>query len=120
MPKATEEEKAARTKAIEAANKTATASPLETMRMASRVFALSKLMITTGNPSSVTDAGVSALCARAAVEGAFLNVKVNIGSIKDGEYRERVMAEARQLLADAKQAEADAIAATHAVLDKQK
>jgi glutamate formiminotransferase/formiminotetrahydrofolate cyclodeaminase len=58
-------------------------------------------MAETGNPNSVTDAGVGALCARAAVHGAFLNVKINASGLDDRDYAEKVLAEGYDLIAQA-------------------
>ncbi len=83
LPKTTDEEKAARTDAIQAATKYATEIPLRTMQRTFDVFEIVKAMVVTGNPNSVTDAAVGALCARSAVMGAFLNCKINAAALKD-------------------------------------
>ncbi len=85
LPKGTPEEKAARSKAIQDATQYAIETPLRTMEVAFEIFELAKAMVRDGNPNSVTDAGVGALCARAAVHGAWLNVKINVQSLKDKE-----------------------------------
>ncbi len=85
FPKETTEEKAARKAAIQAATKYATETPLRTMQAAFEVFELAEAMVKDGNPNSVSDAGVGALCARAAVMGAWMNVKINAGSLADKE-----------------------------------
>jgi len=85
LPKDTADEKAARKTAIQAATKYATETPLRTMQAALAVFELAEEMVETGNPNSVSDAGVGALCARAAVHGAWMNVKINAGSLADKE-----------------------------------
>ena len=77
LPKTTDEEKAARASAIQDATKYATEVPFITMQKAFESFAVIRAMAENGNPNSVTDAGVGALCARSAVIGAFLNVKIN-------------------------------------------
>ena len=86
LPKATEEEKTARALAIENATKYAVEVPLKVMQLSLQTFEIIEAMAKIGNPNSVTDAGVGALCARAAVLGAFLNVKVNLGGIKDENF----------------------------------
>lgn len=83
LPKATEEEKAARTAAIQRATLHAAEVPLETVRRSFEVFDLCRAMAQEGNPASVSDAGVGALAARAAVRGAALNVKINAASLAD-------------------------------------
>ena len=86
LPKATELEKEKRNDAIESATKYAIEIPFKVMETAYQSIAVIKAMAETGNPNSVTDAGVGALCARSAVIGAFLNVKINATSLKDKEY----------------------------------
>ena len=71
------------TAAIEAATLHATEVPLETMNTALQVFHLCKAMASEGNPNSVSDAGVGALAARAAVLGAALNVNINAKALSD-------------------------------------
>jgi len=83
LPKGTDEEKAARTDAIQAATRYATEVPFRTMERSFDAFEIIKAMAEHGNPNSVTDAGVGALCARSAVMGAFLNVKINAAGLKD-------------------------------------
>ncbi|MDE5695289.1 MAG: glutamate formimidoyltransferase, partial [Alistipes sp.] len=76
MPKSTDEEKAARSEALQAATLYSTQVPLRTMKAAAQVFDLVQAMAAEGNPNSVSDAGVGALAARSAVLGACLNVKI--------------------------------------------
>ena len=83
LPKSTPEEKAARTKAIEEATIYAIKIPFRTMEVAFASFDLAKNMADIGNPNSVSDAGVGALCARTAVKGAYLNVKINAQSLQE-------------------------------------
>lgn len=83
LPKSNEEEKTARIKAIQKATENATRVPLKVMKTAFESFALLKNMAENGNPNSVSDAGVGALCARAAVRGAMLNVLINAGGLSD-------------------------------------
>ena len=82
LPKGNDAEKAARTKAIETATINAIKIPFRTMELAFDSFALAKAMASIGNPNSVSDAGVGALCARTAVKGAYLNVKINAQSLQ--------------------------------------
>lgn len=85
LPKGTAEEKAARKAAIEAATINAIKVPYRTMELAHQSFALAKSMAEIGNPNSVSDAGVGALCARAAVKGAYLNVLINSKDLENHE-----------------------------------
>jgi glutamate formiminotransferase/formiminotetrahydrofolate cyclodeaminase len=85
LPKDTPAEKTARKQAVQAATRYATETPLRTMELANAVFELAEEMVKKGNPNSVTDAGVGALCARAAVHGAWLNVKINAKGLDDKE-----------------------------------
>lgn len=98
MPKSTDEERAARAEAMEAATLYATQVPLRTMKAAINVFPLVKAMAQIGNPASVSDAGVGALAARAAVHGAALNVKINAIGLADKETATSLIAEANQLV----------------------
>ncbi|MBS1780064.1 MAG: glutamate formimidoyltransferase [Bacteroidetes bacterium] len=83
LPKGNDEEKAARKLAIEAATITAIKVPYRTMELAFQSFDLAKAMAEKGNPNSVSDAGVAALCARTAVKGAYLNVIINAQDLKE-------------------------------------
>lgn len=97
MPKKTPEEKALRSEALEAATLYATMVPFDTMKAACGVFPLLEAVAKSGNPASVSDAGVGALAARAAVLGAFLNVKINAAGLKDRAAAESVLSEARKI-----------------------
>jgi glutamate formiminotransferase/formiminotetrahydrofolate cyclodeaminase len=97
FPKETAEEKAARKAAIQAATKYATEVPLRTMEAAFEVFELAEAMVVEGNPNSVSDAGVGALCARAAVLGAWMNVKINAGSLADKELAAGLLQKAESI-----------------------
>lgn len=105
MPKTTDEEKAARSAALQEATLYATEVPLRTMQAAARVFPLVKAMAEEGNPNSVSDAGVGALAARSAVLGARLNVRINAAGLKDRTTADRLTAEADQIALDAQRAE---------------
>ena len=107
MPKNTPEEKAARTEAIQTATLFAAEVPLETMKASFEVFAVCRKMVEKGNPNSVSDAGVGALAARAAVLGAGMNVKINAGSLKNREQAEALIAQANELIAKANNEEAE-------------
>ena len=105
MPKNTDEDKRARSEAIQKATLFAAQVPLETMKKATEVFAICKAMVADGNPNSVSDAGVGALAARAAVMGAGLNVKINAASLKDKAQADSLTGEAERLMAEADKAE---------------
>ena len=107
MPKKTDEDKAARSAAIQEATLYATQVPLRTMKESFQVFDLCRAMAEQGNPNSVSDAGVGALAARAAVLGAGMNVKINAGSLKDRAVAEALIAEANDLIARANAEEAE-------------
>lgn len=83
LPKGTDEEKAARKRAIQEATHYATEIPFRVMEKALQSMEVIKAMAETGNPNSVSDAGVGALCARTAVMGAYLNVKINASGLED-------------------------------------
>jgi glutamate formiminotransferase/formiminotetrahydrofolate cyclodeaminase len=83
MPKGTDEEKAIRTKAINEATKYAIEIPFRVMQVSFASMDVIKAMAETGNPNSVSDAGVGALCARCAVMGAFMNVRINAAGYSD-------------------------------------
>lgn len=110
MPKGTEEETAARDAAIEEATLYATQVPLRTMQEAAKVFPIVRAMAETGNPNSVSDAGVGALAARAAVLGAQLNVAINAADLKDRETADRLVSEAESIAAHAIREEAEILA----------
>ena len=107
LSKSTDAEKAARTAAIQEATKYATEVPFRTMERVFDSFELIKAMAEIGNPNSVTDAGVGALCARSAVMGAYLNVKINASGLKDKAYVEYILAKGAEIEAKAKQLESE-------------
>ncbi len=107
MPKGSDEEKKARAEALEAATLYATEVPLKTMRESVRSYELLKAMASEGNPNSVSDAGVGALAATAAVRGAHLNVRINAAGLSDREAAERLCAQAQEIEAEAAAAEAE-------------
>lgn len=105
LPKGTDQEKASRSEAIQAATLNAIEVPLKTMKICLESMTVIKEMVKEGNPNSVTDAGVGALCARSAIIGAYLNVKVNGSGLKDKAYMEKTMKEAEALKAAAENME---------------
>ncbi len=101
LPKGTDEEKKERSEAIEQATLRATYSPLNLMIEANHQFDLLETMATDGNPNSVSDAGVGAILALAAVEGGWLNVMINIGGIKNKDTAAQIEKQANAILKDA-------------------
>ena len=113
MPKGTDEEKAARTEALEKATLYATEIPLKTMLTVSETFPLLEAMAAEGNPNSVSDAGVGALAARSAVLGAYLNVKINAAGLTDRSKAESLCAQAREIADSAISREAGILDTVH-------
>ena len=105
LSKGSDEEKKARSQAIQAATKNAIEVPLTVMRTSLESFEVIKAMADIGNPNSASDAGVGALCVRAAVYGAYLNVQINAGSLKDKTYVEKALEEGKQMCLKADQEE---------------
>jgi glutamate formiminotransferase/formiminotetrahydrofolate cyclodeaminase len=105
LPKKTDVEKTARDKAIQEATLYATEVPLRTMKASTQAFIICRDMAKEGNPASVSDAGVGALAARAAVLGAALNVKINAAQLKDREKANKLVTEAEMLVKKANEAE---------------
>lgn len=97
LPKGTEEEKTQRTSAIQLATKLAIEVPFQVMEAASASMEIIKAMAEIGNPNSVSDAGVGALCARAAVMGAFMNVRINAASYDDKQYVEEIITKGKAI-----------------------
>ena len=100
LPKESAEEKTARSAAIEAATKYAAEVPLKVMATASRSYALLAEMAERGNPASVSDVGVGALAIRACIEGAALNVRINLGQLKDERFKTSLHEKLRKISAD--------------------
>ena len=97
LPKSTDEEKAARTEAIQSATKYATEVPFKVMELSLASFDVIAAMAEHGNPNSVSDAGVGALCARTAVMGAYLNVKINASGLKDKNFVENILKRGQEI-----------------------
>lgn len=97
MPKKSDEEKAARAAAVEAATLHASLVPLTVMKEAFKVFKLLEEMTVKGNPNSVTDGAVGVLAVRACIRGAFLNVKINVKGLKDKAKSEELTTEAKEI-----------------------
>lgn len=116
MPKGNDAEKAARKQAIQNATKYAIEVPYKTIQRSFDVFELCAAMIEKGNPNSVTDAGVGVLCARAAVMGAYLNVKINASSLEDKAFAEEMVSKAQAYVVKAKELETALMAKVEEVI----
>ncbi len=101
LPKSTDEEKTVRKQAIQEATKNAIEVPFSVMKLAYESMDVIKAMAETGNPNSVTDAGVAALAARSAVMGAFLNVKINAAGLDDKDFVKKVLNEGEKIQQEA-------------------
>ncbi len=97
LPKGNDEEKKARTKAIQDATKYAIEIPFKVMETAYASMEVIKAMAETGNPNSVSDAGVGALCVRSAVMGAFMNVRINAAGYEDKQFVAGIVAKGKQI-----------------------
>ncbi len=118
LAKSTEQEKLFRSSAIQDATRYAIEVPFRTMQKAFESFEIIAAMVETGNPNSVTDAGVGALCVRAAVIGAYLNVKVNGTGFKDKVFLDQIMKQAEELVIKAKTAEEEILTAVNLKITK--
>ncbi len=97
LPKKSDEEKTARTKAIQDATKYAIEVPFKVMQLCYDSMEVIQAMAEIGNPNSVTDAGVGALAARSGVIGAFLNVRINTADLDDKKYVEDILKKGKEL-----------------------
>jgi glutamate formiminotransferase/formiminotetrahydrofolate cyclodeaminase len=110
LPTETPEERAARGAAVQAALRGAIEVPLRVMEVAVDALAVARQMAEEGLSSSVSDAGVGALCARTAIRGAGYNVRINLSGLKDEAYRREVCARADDLERRAEALEREALA----------
>jgi glutamate formiminotransferase/formiminotetrahydrofolate cyclodeaminase len=109
LPKTNEEERSARTAAIQEATKNAMLVPYRVIEQAHQAMPLAKLMAEIGNPNSVSDAGVGALALRSAAIGAFLNVKINAGGLNDEDFKSALLSKATQLVEEVKAMESEVL-----------
>jgi glutamate formiminotransferase / formiminotetrahydrofolate cyclodeaminase len=100
LPKDSAEEKAARSSAIEQATKCAAEVPLKVMETASKSYELLSEMAERGNPASISDVGVGALATRACVEGAAMNVRINLATLKDEKFKSMLLKKLQQTRAE--------------------
>lgn len=114
LPKTTEAEKATRKDAVQAATKHATEIPLKVMESALASMEVIKAMAQHGQENSVSDAGVGALCARTAVMGAYLNVKINAAQLADEAFAADVVARGAKIESQAQMRETEILAIVNA------
>ena len=98
MPKDTDEEKAARSAAMQEALKGCTKTPFEMMELAAKALELTDSVVGRSNASAASDLGCAALSLKAAIQGAWLNVLINIGGLKDQAFAEQYRSEGETLL----------------------
>ena len=113
LPKGSDAEKAARAAAIEAATKRAIEVPFRVMQLSADALPLTLAMIEKGMASSMSDAGVGALCARAAVQGAYLNVRINAKGLTDRKFARQIVRKGSTIEKRALALEAQALAAVN-------
>ena len=113
MPKGTDEEKAARAAALEAATLYAAQVPLRTMEAALKALPLALEMAQKGNPASASDAGVAALAAVAGIQGARLNVRINCAGLNDKAPAQPLLARADAIVAEALELEKQVLEAVN-------
>lgn len=118
LPKSTETEITERKKAVRQATINAIEVPLKVMKLASDSMEVMRAMAETGNPNSVSDAGVGALCARTAVEGAFLNIKINAAGFDDKDFVYIKLMEAETMLESARTVEMEILEIIHRKIEK--
>ena len=116
LPKSSEQEVKTRSEAIQNATKYATEVPLKTMILAYSSFPIIKAMAEIGNPNSISDAGVGALCARSAVIGAYMNVRINASELKDEAFKKEILAKAEKIKNDAIKEEEAILKIVYAVI----
>src|SRR5436309_1267072 len=100
LPKESAEEKVARSAAVEKATKYAAEIPLRVMKTASKSYELLAEMADKGNPASISDVGVGALATRACIDGAELNVRINLGQLKDEKFKSDLLEKVRKVRAE--------------------
>ena len=114
MPKGSEQERSQRRASLEQANQYAAEVPARVMETAFEAYDLLHDMARNGNPASITDVGVGAMCIHACIRGAALNVRINLGGIEDAGVKERLRVKAEDLVARSAAAEAEAMALVEA------
>ncbi|MFK8100899.1 MAG: glutamate formimidoyltransferase [Saprospiraceae bacterium] len=117
LPKTTPAEAELRHQAIQDATRYAIEVPFTVMKLSLASFEIIQEMAQIGNPNSVTDAGVGALCARTAVHGAFLNVKINSADLEDKKYVTKMLREGKKMISKANKLEKEILKIVHGKLD---
>ena len=100
LPKESAEEKAARSEAIESANKYAAEIPFRVMETVSKAYPLLAEMAEKGNPASISDVGVGLLAVRAGIDGASMNVRINLGGLKDEKFKSTLQDKLKKISAE--------------------
>src|SRR5205823_2695550 len=100
LPKESAEEKAARSAAIQSANQYAAEIPLRVMETAALGYPLLVEMAEKGNPASISDVGVGSLALRACIEGAAMNVRINLGGLKDEKSKSALLEKLQKISAE--------------------
>ncbi len=116
LPKGSDAEKAARKQAIQDSTKYAIEIPFQVMETVYESFEVIEGMVASGNPNSITDAGVGALCARSAIMGAFMNVKINTGDLTDKDYVAEILRKGQEIQDKAISKEAELVGKVNAVI----
>ena len=116
LPKSNDQEKSARKNAIQEATRYAIEVPFKVMELSLESMRIIKAMAEQGNQNSITDAGVGALCARSAVSGAFMNVRINCGSYDDKAFVASIVEKGRTIEQEAKSIESDILMLTEKAL----
>jgi glutamate formiminotransferase/formiminotetrahydrofolate cyclodeaminase len=117
MPKGTEAQQSQRHQAIQDATRNAIDIPMQVAQLAHDGLALAADMANDGNPNSVTDAGVGAMCLRTAVLGAVLNARINCGDLEDVDYVAQIESQCAKLVEGAMRQEAEILAAVDRVME---
>lgn len=116
MPKETDEEKAARSAEIQRATKIAASVPMQVAEKSCELIGLIEAVVTKGNQNAITDGCVAMMCCRTAILGALLNVRINLGSLKDEQFVAEAKAKAERLEKIADEAEKRILSLTYAAL----
>jgi len=118
LPSGSEQEKIEKNRAIQDATQYAIDIPYKTLLASFKIFELCEAMVKTGNLNSISDAGVGALCARASMRGAYLNMKINATSLEDKKLSKQLLAEAEEYLKKAEKIEATLMEEVMKIIEK--
>ena len=113
MPKDNDENKNKRTDAIQEATKYAITVPFKIMETSYKSMSIIKKMAEIGNPNSITDAAVGALCARTSVLGAFLNVRINCKDCEDQKFVSKIIKQGNEIVTKTNQLEKEVLEITN-------